>query len=312
MRGTLSAAVVFLGVVTSSLDAQNQASDLAAIVAGQQALAREFESSPFSPFTAVASRYFSGGDLARLVVRGATATFDETSAPGGAVDVTFDGREMWVTPVPGGPPVGVLRKQGTEGVEAGPGTPVRGRTRIGDQDLVRVGRHYLETGARPGSGRAIVYDPEAPLRKAYTGLHWFPPATTYQVKAAYTPIERPDPVVVTTSRGLEKEFFRAGVFSFELDGRALRLVALATTATPKTGDELFVPFRDATTGRESYAVGRYLHIRFKGAGEAYLIDFNLAVNPYCAYSPHYNCVIPPKENTLPVAIRAGELIYAKH
>jgi uncharacterized protein (DUF1684 family) len=88
-------------------------------------------------------------------------------------------------------------------------------------------------------------------------------------------------------------------------------VALATSPTPKPGEQLFIPFRDLTTGHESYAVGRYLNVPFKGQDAEYVLDFNLATNPYCAYSPHYNCVIPPRENTLRVAIRAGEMSYGK-
>ncbi len=134
------------------------------------------------------------------------------------------------------------------------------------------------------------------------------------MRASYAPIQRPDAITVATSRGLEKEFFRVGVFRFRLEGSALQLVALAESAAPRPGDTLFVPFRDATTGHESYAVGRYLDVKFAGPGGAHVLDFNLATNPYCAYSPHYNCVIPPKENSLPVAIRAGEMTYgdARH
>lgn len=295
-----------------SLLAQDEPAGVAAITAAQRAIERDFADSLLSPFSAVASKYFSGGDAARLVVRAGGPAFVEPSSPGGAVDVMFDGREMWVAAVAGVAPVSLVKKRGAEGVETGPGTPLSARTRMSDVDLVRVRRYYLETGARPGTGRAIVYDPEAPLRKAFTGLHWFPPSIAYQVKANYVPNDRPDPIVVTTSRGLEKDYFRAGVFSFEIEGRALRLVALATSASPKPGDELFVPFRDSTTGHASYAVGRYLTVAFKGPAAGYVLDFNLATNPYCAYSPHYNCVIPPKENTLPVAIRAGEMIYANH
>jgi uncharacterized protein (DUF1684 family) len=131
------------------------------------------------------------------------------------------------------------------------------------------------------------------------------------LKAVYTAIEKPNQVTVGTSRGLQKEYFRVGTFSFQVDGTTSRLVALAVSATPKAGDELFVPFRDATTGQESYEVGRYLNVTFTGADAGYVLDFNLVTNPYCAYSPHYNCVIPPRENTLAVAIRAGEMRYGK-
>ena len=94
-----------------------------------------------------------------------------------------------------------------------------------------------------------------------------------------------------------------------MNGKPLRLTVLTTTASPKAGDELFVAFRDATTGTESYDGGRYLFIPFAGADAGYVLDFNAATNPLCNYSPHYNCPIPPRENVLSVPIRAGEMKY---
>jgi uncharacterized protein len=290
---------------------QDDSAGLSVITAAQEKIGREFATSDLSPFTAVASRYFSTGDAARVVSSAGSVGFAEASAPGGVADVVFDGRDIWVTPVAGAARLTLQAKRGEGTVDARAGRPLEGRTRIGDQEVVRVGTCYLEAGARPGSGRAIVYDPGAPLRKAFKGLRWFPPATAFQLKATYTPHERPDAITVTTSRGLEKEYFRVGSFTFAAGGRTWRLVALAVSATPKPGEELFIPFRDETTDHETYAVGRYLNVALKGPGSEYILDFNLATNPYCAYSPHYNCVIPPKENTLAVAIRAGEMSYAK-
>jgi uncharacterized protein (DUF1684 family) len=66
-----------------------------------------------------------------------------------------------------------------------------------------------------------------------------------------------------------------------------------------------VPFRDATTGKETYGAGRYLDVlRIKG--EDYVLDFNTAYNPLCAYSPRYNCPYPPAQNRLKIPVEAGE------
>ena len=70
--------------------------------------------------------------------------------------------------------------------------------------------------------------------------------------------------------------------------------------------EYGVYFRDATTGRETYAVGRYVEPESLG-DDRYVLDFNLAYNPACAFSEHYNCPIPSAANRLAVAIRAGEM-----
>jgi hypothetical protein len=70
--------------------------------------------------------------------------------------------------------------------------------------------------------------------------------------------------------------------------------------------DISVFFRDATSGKESYPLGRYIDVKKQPNGN-YLLDFNFAYNPACAFSEHYNCPIPPKTNVLAVAIRAGEM-----
>jgi uncharacterized protein (DUF1684 family) len=69
---------------------------------------------------------------------------------------------------------------------------------------------------------------------------------------------------------------------------------------------LFVPFKDATTGTETYAGGRYLEMEEQPEAEEYWLDFNRAYNPYCAYNDDYACPVVPLENVLPIPIRAGE------
>ncbi len=74
---------------------------------------------------------------------------------------------------------------------------------------------------------------------------------------------------------------------------------------------LFVPFRDKTCGTETYGAGRYLDLE-DPAGAEVLIDFNLAYNPYCAYSESYSCPLPPPENWLEIPVTAGERKYEPH
>ena len=66
---------------------------------------------------------------------------------------------------------------------------------------------------------------------------------------------------------------------------------------------MFIPFRDATSGKETYGAGRYIDM---AESEQYVIDFNTAYNPFCVYNENYSCPIPPKENWLAVEIKAGE------
>lgn len=81
----------------------------------------------------------------------------------------------------------------------------------------------------------------------------------------------------------------------------------------KYKDHLFIPFADLTSGVESYEGGRYVDLSVNDIKDnVLLIDFNKAYNPYCAYvNNKYNCPIPPKENRLAVAIKAGEKKYGK-
>ena len=85
-------------------------------------------------------------------------------------------------------------------------------------------------------------------------------------------------------------------------------------ASEKYKNFLFLPFTDATSGIDSYESGRYMDIDMNEIQNNQLtIDFNKAYNPYCAYvSGVYNCPIPPKENHISIAIRAGEKNYLKH
>ncbi|RYZ18548.1 MAG: DUF1684 domain-containing protein, partial [Chitinophagaceae bacterium] len=82
--------------------------------------------------------------------------------------------------------------------------------------------------------------------------------------------------------------------------------------TEEYKNHLFIPFTDANTGTATYEGGRYIDVSIPDIRDGkILIDFNKAYNPYCCYTTGYNCPIPPKENTLPVAINAGEMKYTK-
>jgi uncharacterized protein (DUF1684 family) len=113
---------------------------------------------------------------------------------------------------------------------------------------------------------------------------------------------RSDVVLLPTSTGTSEQASRVGQLEFTLAGRPLKLTAFAS------GDVgLFVPFRDLTSGTESYPAGRYLNIERSPTG-VYELDFNKAYNPYCYYNPTYTCPLPPPENRLDVHVRAGETI----
>ncbi len=155
-------------------------------------------------------------------------------------------------------------------------------------------------------------EPESPippeLRTRLPGLSYFPPDLKYRLRVRLTRLPNPEPVTLATSKGIPRPMVRRGYFEFEMDGVGQRLYAYQAVSPPGHRHEdvsLFVPFRDATSGEESYGAARYLDLEESPSGE-YVLDFNLAYNPYCAYSDDYVCPFPPQENWLTVPIRAGE------
>jgi uncharacterized protein len=153
--------------------------------------------------------------------------------------------------------------------------------------------------------------PQHERQAGFSGLRYFPPDLAYRVQAEVMPFAQQELVQLTTSTGDLRPQLRFAELRFRLGGQELRLVGFADPRAHHT-QELFIPFRDATSGHESYGAGRYLEVMLEHhANDTYsaLLDFNQAYSPYCAYSPYYSCPVPPAENTLPVAIAAGERSY---
>ncbi|HXI02592.1 MAG TPA: DUF1684 domain-containing protein, partial [Candidatus Saccharimonadales bacterium] len=268
------------------------------------------KSSVVSPFTAVNSWYVDAGATAHLGADASGIRKDPASPMEAMADVTYRDDAFTVAPVAGAKPP-TVHPYDDEGEPEAEGADVTAPHKVTEDEAVGLGRDFLEMSPQSGFGRIIAYDPEAPARKAFTGFKWFPPDPGLAVKATWKPDPAPSEMKVATSRGLEKTFYRAGRFEFEIDGKPEALTGLSDTQKPEPGDGLFVPFQDATTGKETYEVGRYLPARIPKEGDEATLDFNKATNPLCNYSPHYNCPIPPKENRLDVAIRAGEMAYPK-
>ncbi len=158
--------------------------------------------------------------------------------------------------------------------------------------------------------------PGSPLlaeqQAAFEGLSFFPYDSAFAFAVTLTPALERDTLRLATSTGEPREVVRFGTFSFAADGRRLRLAVFQPTeAAPGTGQalRLFLPFADATSGRATYAGGRYLDLDPTPDGR-YVLDFNYAYNPYCVYNPRYSCPLPPAENRLAVPVRAGEQTFA--
>ena len=154
-------------------------------------------------------------------------------------------------------------------------------------------------------------DPDSPipweLREKFQGLAHFPPNQRYRLKVKLHRYPKPEPVVFATSKGVPRDMLKVGYFEFTIDGQTRRLQAYKSVpmAGEREDESLFVPFRDSTGGKESYPAGRYLDLPVTKNDE-YVLDFNLAYNPYCAYNDAYICPLPPRENWLDIRIEAGE------
>jgi uncharacterized protein (DUF1684 family) len=171
-----------------------------------------------------------------------------------------------------------------------------------------IGRFHLSFYPSEDRVTFIVFDPERPERQSFEHLLYFPPDRGYAVDARLEIWDDPQKLEMPTTRNLIKTFYRYAKIHFEVDGQKQELTALKSALEGDGSEGLFIPFKDNTTGGETYGAGRYLMIDDPD-GEHFVLDFNRAFNPLCNYSPAYNCTLPPHENHLKVAIRAGEKAY---
>ncbi|WP_313694538.1 DUF1684 domain-containing protein [Halorarum halobium] len=147
-------------------------------------------------------------------------------------------------------------------------------------------------------------------RESFDGLDYFDPDPAYRLSATVTVHDDPDPVELTVRNGEAARFERAVTFSFALPRDDGGTAEATLVGYGRDGEEtLFVPFRDKTTGQETYDGGRYMDLHPEGTlsdADDVVLDFNLAYTPFCAFSDAFACPLPPTENWLEGAVRAGE------
>lgn len=141
------------------------------------------------------------------------------------------------------------------------------------------------------------------IRAGFAGLAYFPPNPALSLICSLQPDPEQTATLMQTSSGSERVYLRLGWLEF-LD---TRLAVFAPEGAD--GTELFIPFRDATSGTQTYGSGRYLEATLHN--NTVKLDFNKAYNPYCAYSDGWSCPIPPLENWLKISIEAGEKKLSK-
>jgi uncharacterized protein (DUF1684 family) len=157
---------------------------------------------------------------------------------------------------------------------------------------------------RRNKDRWLAAAPDSPVAgdDSFDGLDYYDEDPSLRFHVRPEPADGAD-VTIETSDGRERTYTRDLIAQVEIDGRE---VAITLYGTPHG---LFLPFRDATSGSETYGGGRYLDVGEQRSDGTLQIDFNLAYNPFCAYDDRYSCPIPPADNHLDVAVRAGEKAY---
>jgi uncharacterized protein len=144
-------------------------------------------------------------------------------------------------------------------------------------------------------------------RKAFTGHRWYDVDLSYVVPAHFARIANGDTVVMKTSADTEKSYIKYAQLHFNIARSHCHLIvyqSLTLREIEEYKNYLFIPFKDLTSGKDTYGGGRYMDIMIP-EGDEIILNFNTAYNPYCAYANGYFCPVPPAENTLNVEIKAG-------
>ena len=189
------------------------------------------------------------------------------------------------------------------------GKPTTGQTLEPDTsehpDTVTLGSLSLMVIQRGSRTGVRLRDPESAARRHFTGLHWYPIDPRYNVRARWHPYNPPHKIPITNVLGMTDDEVAPGYAEFELGGKIWRLEPTIEDNT------LFFTFRDPTAGKETYPTGRFINTEMPRNGQV-TIDFNQAHNPPCAFTSFATCPLPPRQNTIGVAIPAGEKKYGQH
>lgn len=151
-------------------------------------------------------------------------------------------------------------------------------------------------------------NPQSPLtleqKHGFKGLSYFDENPDLRLEVSVDKFPEQIQFEMQTSTGQTQTYTRYGSFKFDLDGQHAELTIYASP------HGFFLPFVDGLAGKETYPAGRYLDPEHL-PGDRFLVDFNLAYNPYCAYNEMWSCPLTPSENRLNLPIRAGERLFGK-
>ncbi len=177
----------------------------------------------------------------------------------------------------------------------------------GAPTVLEVGTLRFHVIVRGGAPYLRVRDRESPVRASFTGIERFPVDAAWRVEARLMPWDEPRTIEMPDALGNVSAEPCPGRLVFELQGRTLTLLP---TGDPAKG--LFIVFDDQSSGIDTYGAGRFLSTDPPDDDGRVILDFNRAVNPPCAFTPHATCPRPPEGNTLEVYVGAGEKVWRAH
>jgi uncharacterized protein (DUF1684 family) len=172
------------------------------------------------------------------------------------------------------------------------GTPTR--VTIGQVSMIVIQREAMYAIRMWDNGRS--------QRHTFPGRQWYSLQPNYCLTTTFTPSNAPQAMTMNRSLGADFELPTVGSVTFTLNGEEYSLLAFM-----EADGKLFLPFKDKTSGQETFGAGRYFKTDIP-QNNTITLDFNRAYHPPCFFTPYATCTLPPRQNWLPIAIEVGERI----
>jgi hypothetical protein len=176
-----------------------------------------------------------------------------------------------------------------------------------EEDAIAIGSVRFFVIRRGGKLAVRVKDSAIAARKNFSGLKWYPVDPSWRFEAKFTPWRDKRTLTFSTVAGIKETFVNPGSVTFFRNGREYRLDPVVDD------DKLFFVIRDRTSGKTTYGGARFLYADLPETGLTkpgiVVLDFNIAVNPPCMFTPYATCPLPPAQNRLPIEVTAGEKLY---
>jgi uncharacterized protein len=204
----------------------------------------------------------------------------------------------------------IILKDGRADFRPAPGVKIPAQEMKEDSTILAIGSVRFFLIRREGKFGIRVKDSDAPTRKEFTHLSWYPVDPSWKIEGKFTPWDKFHTLKFdTVIDGLQEEDASPGYVAFTKDGREYRLDAVTDEG------ELFLIFRDQTSGKSTYPAARFLYAEMPKnlkSPSPVMLDFNKAINPPCVFTAYATCPLPPPQNRLTLAVTAGELMYNNH